>query len=123
MARTNTTDVDEILDTSLSTGALQAYVDAASDVVDDVAAKDSSISSGRLERIEKFYAAHLATAQDPRHSSQSRETASVSNEDRTTNANANYKELAVSLDPTGVVSGAGKPAATLSVPDAKGVND
>ena len=123
MARTNTSDVDDILDTTLDTTALQAYIDAASDVVDDIAANNSNISSGRLERIEKFYAAHLATAQDPRASSLSGANRSVSYESGDSDRQSSYFEVANSLDPTGILMEKQKPTATLSVPDTKGLYD
>jgi hypothetical protein len=122
MARTNSTDVSEILDTSLDTGALEAYIEAASDVVDDVAGVDPSLSSSRLERIEKFFAAYLATAQDPRADSQSGESRSISYRGVEGGGNASYYETAVTLDPTGVIKDANKRTATLDVPDARGID-
>lgn len=122
MARTTTTAVNEILDTSLDNAALSAYIDAASDIVDDVEGVDPSIPSERLERIEKFYAAYLATAQDPRASSQSAETRSVNYRDVDDGGNASYRAVAVSLDPTGVIEAADKRTATLQVPDARGLD-
>lgn len=123
MTRTTAGDVDDILDTTIETTILEAWVEAANDIVNDVAAADPSIPSGRLERIEKFYAAHLATAQDPRVSSQSGESRSVSYEDRESEGTASYYEVAVTLDPTGIIRDAQKPTATLSVPDTKGIYD
>jgi len=120
MARTTTSDVDTIIDTSLDSTELQAYIDAATVVVDRIS-KSSNVPDATLEQIEKFYAAHLSTAQDPRISSQSRETASVDYEDRTTDANNNYLDTAISLDPTGVIAEAEKDTATLQVPDTKGI--
>ena len=123
MARTNTSDVDTILDTSLDSSALQAYIDVASDLVDDIASLDGSISSDRLTRIEKFYAAHLATAQDPRASSQNAGNRSVSYESSDSERQSSYYEIAVNLDPTGLIQEQSKPKATMSVPDTKGLYD
>jgi len=123
MPRTNSTDVNEILDSTLDTGAIDAYIEVASDIVDDVAANDSSISSGRLERIERFLAAHYATSQDPRASSQSGESRSISYVDRENEGTASYYELATTLDPTGIIQEAQKPTATMSTPDIKGIYD
>lgn len=121
MPRTTPSDVDSILDTSLDNTALSAYIDAASDIVDDVEGVDPSIPGDRLERIETFYAAYLATAQDPRASSQSAETRSVNYRDVDGEGNASYWQVAVSLDPTGVIAESGKRTATLQVPDARGL--
>jgi len=121
MPRTNNTDVDEILDTTLDPSVLDAYIDAASDIVDDIAGTNSGLSASRLERIEKFLAAHLATAQDPRASSQSGESRSISYEDRGSDATANYLEVAKSLDTTGIIADLNKRTATLDVPDARNI--
>lgn len=119
MARTNATDVDEILDTSITN--LTPYVEAASSVVDRVATRDTTnqLTSTDLEQIEKFYAAYLATAQDPRAESLSGASRSESRYDVDGGGNAGYKEIAESIDTTGVISGAGKPSANLSVPAIK----
>lgn len=122
MARTTPDAVNDILDTTLDDAALSAFIDAASDIVDDIQGVDPTISGDRLERIEKFYAAYLATAQDPRASSQSAETRSVNYRGVDGDGNASYWQVAVSLDPAGVVASAGKRTATLSVPDARGLD-
>jgi hypothetical protein len=120
MPRTNSTDVDEVLDTSIDN--LTPYVEVASDIVDDVAGLDPTISPGRLERLEKFYAAYLATAQDPRAESLSGASRSESRYDPGESGNASYLEVAISLDPTGVIRDAQKQTATLDVPDGRGID-
>lgn len=114
-----TSALQEILDTSLDTSSLQAHIDAADYEVDEIQDKDSSISDGRLTEIHKWLAAHYATSQDPRADSTSRETASISYADD----NADYKSIAIRLDPTGTIASGSKPKASLSVPDSKGIND
>lgn len=128
MARTNSTDVAEILDTSLDTGsggALEAWVEIAHEVVDDIAAVDSSISATRLEQIEKLVAAHLASAQDQRAERISSESRSVSYQGDTGMhfEATKYGQNAMALDPTGTLADQGKPKPSLSVPDAKGIDD
>ncbi|MFC6975815.1 hypothetical protein ACFQL1_15885 [Halomicroarcula sp. GCM10025709] len=123
MARTSASDVADIFDTSIDTTVLSAYVEAASEVVDDIADQAPSTDASRLEKIEKFYAAHLATAQDPRVSSRSGAARSESYRDVDGDGNASYKQVAITLDPTNTIAGAGLPNAGLSVPDAKSTDD
>lgn len=121
MAHTKPTpsEVQEILDTTLDTTSLQAHIDAANYEVDDIQDQDSSISDDRLTEIHKWLAAHYATSQDQRASSQSGESRSISYADD----NADYKSLASRLDPTGTIATGSLPAASLSVPDVKGIDD
>jgi len=111
--------VAEILDTSLDTPVLEAYVAAAGDVVDEIAAQAPQTDGGTLERIEKFYAAYLATAQDPRAERQSGGARSVGYRDVDGDGNASHKQIAVALDPTDTIATTGLPDASVSVPDVK----
>jgi len=123
MTRTTVSDVDTIFDTDLDTssgGALEQWIEIASEVVDDVAGVDSSISSTRLTQLEKLLAAGYASTQDPRISSTSRETASV-NYQRNSEYPNDYIAQAVALDPTGVIAAQYKRTATLQVPDARNI--
>jgi hypothetical protein len=117
MARTSESAVQDVLNTSITN--LTPWIEAATEVVDDIAAQDSTIDSTRLEKIERFYAAYLATAKDPRFESQSGASRSGSYYDVEGDGNASYKEVAISMDPTGTVDSAGKPSATVDVPDVK----
>ncbi len=118
MARTTLSDFKETFDSDLSDSAIQAWIDSASLEVDEIADRDSSIKSARLEEIELRLAQAMATGQDPRIDSASRETASVNYGEQT-----NYWDMAVGMDPTGYLSGWGKPKAGFSVPDTKGIDD
>jgi len=118
----STADVQDVLDTTLDTPSLQAHIDAASHEVEDIKAIDSSVSDSRLTDIHKFLAAHYASSQDPRASSQSGESRSISYADRDSDANANYYGIAKRLDPTGVLAKNQKETATLQVPDARDIN-
>jgi len=120
MTRTNPTDVKNTFETDLSDSAISDWIDIATEIVDDIAGVDPSLSATRLEKIEKLLAQHYAASQDPRLSSTSRETASVDyqrNDDYATD----YMAAAVSLDPTGVVADLDKRTATLNVPDARNI--
>lgn len=122
MARVTASELNEVFDTDLSNTALDAWIDTAHTVVNDVEGVDSSLSDDRLTQIEKMLAAGYASAQDPRLDSGSRETASV-NYQRNDDYPNDYFGLAVALDPTGVIANQFKRTATLSVPDARGIDD
>lgn len=124
MARTNNSDLQDIFDTDLSTTALDAWIEIANEIVDDIAAADSSIDSTRLTKIEKLLAAHFAAAQDPRLA-----------EYRVGDAQGTYQgeygmaingtvygQQALMLDPTGVLGRVGKPKAGLTVPNARQID-
>lgn len=116
MPRVTASEVQEILDTSLDTTSLDAHIEAASLEVDDIEDTDPSLASDRLAAIEKYLAAHIATAQDQRASSQSGESRSVSYSEE---MSSSFLETATRLDPTGTVGSGGKPAASFDVPDVK----
>ena len=122
MARVSNSELQEIFDTDLSTDSLDAWIEIASEVVDDVEGVDSSISDTRLTQLEKLLAAGYASAQDPRLESASRETGSA-NYQRNDEYPNEYMANAVALDPTGVVASQFKRTASLSVPDARNIND
>ena len=117
--RTDAAAVAEILDTSLDTPVLEAYIAAAGDVVDEIVAQAPQTNADTLERIEKFYAAYLATAQDPRAERQSGGARSVGYRDVDGDGNASHKQIAVALDPTNTIATTGLPNASVSVPDIK----
>lgn len=98
MVRTTAADVADIYDTELETGSLTAHIEAASALVDDVAEADSSVSADRLALIETYAAAHLASLQDPRVTDESIGSASWSYDTQ-----SSYMQMAIQLDPTGVL--------------------
>jgi len=121
MARTTESDVSDIFDTDLDSASLSAWIEIANSVVDDIAAKDNTIGSTRLEQIEKLLAAHYASAQDQRIENVSRETASVTYQGETgmNLRGTKYGQQAIQLDPTGLLSTLGKPTASINTPDVK----
>jgi len=121
MARITNSDLADVFDTDLSTDSLDQWIEIANTITDDVEGVDPSLSSTRLEQIELMLAAHFASAQDPRLSSASRETASADYQ-RNDEYSTDYMASAVSLDPTGVVASLDKRTATLTVPDARNIN-
>lgn len=128
MNRTNAQDVAQIFDTSLDDGAgqeLEAWIEIAHEIVDDIAAADPSLSSTRLEQIEKLLAAHLASTQDQRHARDSGASRSVSYQGETGMGidGTKYGQQAKALDPTGTLANMGKPAASVGVPNVKDIGD
>ena len=125
MPRNTNQELQDIYDTDLDTDALDRWLSIAEGVVDDIAAKDSSIKASRLKDIEALLAAHYASAQDQRIENTSRETASVTYQGETgmNLRGTHYGQQAIQLDPTGKLSTLGKPQASISVPDAKGLNE
>lgn len=60
-------DVEQIFDTDLTTPQLDAFIASASALVDDQLT-GQGLSSAILAEIEKYLAAHFASARDPRES-------------------------------------------------------
>jgi len=118
------TEVKEIFDTSLSESAIQTWIDIGQPFIDDIAA-ESNLSQSELDNIHKLVTAHLASAQDQRIESTSRETGSMTYRGETGMdwMGTTYGQRAVALDPTGTLKESSKPKASLSVPDSKGIDD
>jgi len=113
-ARTDVATVKAAFDTSLDADAIKFWINAAYPDIDAVANAGTNLSSDELARLEAIWAMHKASAQDPRATQRSGESRSESYGDRPT-----YREMAVELDDTGTLAGAGKPTASLSAPDVK----
>lgn len=120
MTRTNPSDVSEIYDTELSNSALQSWIDIATEIVDDIAA-EGSVSSARLEKIEKLLSAHFASAQDQRIQSGGKESGSVEFQGETGMGldGTKYGQQAKTLDPTGTLASMNKPMASVEILNAE----
>ncbi len=105
MPRTDSNKVNNILDTSLDTNELTSWIDIATELVDDIEAVDPSLSESRLEKLERLTAAHLASAQDPRHASESGASRSVEYQGEHGRGfeSTDYGQRALALDPTGTL--------------------
>lgn len=128
MPRTTANEVAKIFDTELTTsnnGQLEAWIEIANELVDDIADADSSIDSTRLTQIEKLLAAHLAATQDRRVESESRESARIDYQGETGMriTATGYGQQASMLDPTGQLASLGKPGASVTTPDAKDIGN
>lgn len=89
----------------LNDDALRAYLNAAHEVVEDTAdSTNESIASSKLEKMEKYLAAHFASAQDPRV--ESYRVADARRKYQRTEDSTDYWQIVVALDPTGMIAGA-----------------
>lgn len=108
-ARTDLATVKEIFDTSLSDDALAFWLNTASDDVDDVAAAGTNLTTSQLARLEALWAAHYASAQDPRHQSVSGASRSVDYDRQS------YAEMAYQIDDTGTLEDKSRPSVDFQV--------
>lgn len=100
MARTNIAAVKLILDTKLTDPQLQAFVDDASLWV-TTHLGSAGLGADLLKSLEKWLAAHFATAREPRLKSQRHgDDGEVYQRDLYV---SEYLRQAVGLDPTGIV--------------------
>lgn len=115
--------IREIFDTDLSDSAIQTWIEIGQRWIDEIGRKDASLSQSELDNIHKLITAHLASAQDQRLSSASRETASADYQGQTGMnwESTTYGQRALALDPTGTLQDSSKPKASVSVPDSKGL--
>lgn len=124
MARVTPSEVDTNFETDLTTAQLNAWIDMATVLVDDIADADSSISDNRLEQIELALTRHFASAEDPRVASES--LAAVEKEYQVNVGEGLYQTVhgtqAAMLDPTGTLGETVKPGASIGVPDARNID-
>lgn len=103
MARTSEAAVAVVLDTTLESAQIQAFVDDASAWI-DAHLLDKGYSEATLTLIEKYLACHFCTLRDPRlSSSRVGDTA----EKYQVNPEVNeYLRLAIGMDPSGAIEDA-----------------
>lgn len=111
MTRTSPSDVTELFDTDLATNVVQSWIEIATEDIDDVSDADSSISSTRLEKMEKLWTAGLMQAQDPRVSKDKVGGSSMTLEV------VDYRDLAIGMDSTGVLANKKEPRQRASISD------
>lgn len=118
MPRITASDVQDIYDTDLGTGPIDAHIDAATELVDDIEAA-GDVSSSRLAQIETYVAAHFVALQDPRVES---ETLGSGKWDYDTDTR--YLDMAIRLDPTDTLSVEPESSVTPSVDalDGRGID-
>lgn len=100
MSHTNATasDVQDLLDTDLTTSEIDPFLTAAQRFVTD-RLEGEGVANATLTEIEKYLAAHIVTARDPRLTEAERdEIRDVYQRDAET---SEYLKIAIMLDPTG----------------------
>lgn len=122
-ARTEASDVKEIFNTDLDDEELRNWINVAAESTDDVEDADvgNELSDTRLELIEMNLAAHYASAQDPRISSETVGDAQFRY--KGTRDTTDYWITAVQLDTTDTLSlETGKAEASIDVLDGRGID-
>lgn len=123
--RVSASEVTTNFNTDLTDAEIDAWVNTATELVDDIANEDSSIDSTRLNQIELALTRHFASAQDPRVERDSVGGSSARYQVHVGERllSTAYGQQAVMLDPTGILADLGKPRAGLTVPDARNIDD
>jgi len=127
MPRTSQAEVQEVLDTSLSSTSLSAWIGVANELVDEVESQASNPQSDRLDELERLVAAHLATAQDKGSGRVESRSGAARSESYTGEYGMGFQatdhgQAALALEGVigkSVLASSTKPAAGLSVPDVK----
>lgn len=86
--------------------SLVPFIETASALVDTVVAKaDPSLTNDRLELIERYLAAHCYTLRDPRPTSETAGSVSISYQSKVdlNLATSHYGQMAMTLDTSGVL--------------------
>ena len=124
MTRTTESAVRATIDTNVDPEAVIDWIEIASEVVDDIAAKDGSISDTRLRLIEKLVAQHMLSAQDPRvEEDEIGDSSAVYQGNTRLHFEATqYGQRAISLDPTNTLVGSGKEHATVRTIDSRNID-
>lgn len=107
--RTTEAAVGEIIEVDSSI-LLDPFIETAASLVDDIAAHASSPGAARLELIERYLAAHFYTLRDPRAVMQKADVVSQTLQSKVDLGlnTSHYGQMAITLDPTGVLRSASK---------------
>lgn len=116
MARTTATAVKQILTTSLTDTVVEAYIDDASAMVDEVFEDDTDIGSTLLTAIEKWLTAHMIASTQERFGKEEgaggayiKYTGVYGEGLRSTP----YGQMVMNLDTTGLMAATGGKGATI----------
>lgn len=122
--RVTAAEVKEGFETDLIDSEIDAWVNTATELVDDIEDEDSSIDSTRLKQIELALTRHFASAQDPRMERERVADVTLTHQGDTGMRidSTTYGQQAAMLDPTGILASTGKPSPGLTVVDAKGID-
>lgn len=90
--------------------SLTPFIATASELVDDVAASSSAPDATRLELIERWLSAHFYAQRDPRAASEKAGSVAASYQSKVDLGlnNTHYGQMAITLDPTGMLKSASK---------------
>lgn len=116
MSRTSVSAVKDIYDVqndSVTDASIQAHIDAASELVDEIEA-NGDLPSSRLETIEQYLAAHLLSLQSPRLDSETIGSNELDYEHSST-----YLETAKMLDSTDTLDTETEEQANIYVPEGR----
>lgn len=109
MARTSVDLVELIIDTDLTEPEIEAFIDDASVWIDShLDGECGGLSDSALAVIEKYLAAHLITARDPRLKSKTR--GDVSDSYQRDGSMSEYLKMAIALDPCGIIKDSFQPS-------------
>lgn len=106
MARTNSSDVLDIVTTSLGAGSVDAHINVANRLVTNWLGS-TDLTDETLREIERQVAAHLVSLQDPRNVEEGADGVRVKRERPTLGeglAGTPYGQTAISLDTTGTLA-------------------
>lgn len=117
MARTNATDVKEIMDNcTLDDSVVDSFIDTANLLITKVYENDTTLGADYLEEIEKYFTAHMLASTLCRTTSDEKlGDASVKYTGKWDKnlESTPYGQLVKQLDCTGLMSNIGKKAATI----------
>jgi len=121
MTRTTESAVTTTIDTNLDSEAVIDWIEIASEIVDDIANIDSSISDTRLRLIEKLVAQHMLSAQDPRVEEDEIGDSSAVYQGNTRRhfEATQYGQRAIALDPTNTLTSTSKEQANIRALDSR----
>lgn len=115
MARTTSSDVEAIIDTDVD---VSPFITTANLLVTEKLS-NSALSTGMLEQIEKYLAAHFVAIRDPRLTDTTMENASATFEGRNQNGqglkSTQYGQTVIDLDTTGTFAKLGKKSPSFAV--------
>jgi len=89
---------------------LAPFIETASSFVDEIAASSAAPAAARLELIERYLSAHFYTLRDPRSEQERAGPVSVKFQSKVDLGfkTSHYGQMALSLDPTGILRAASR---------------
>jgi len=119
MARTTVLEVKDIIDTNLSSSIVQAFIDDASNLLDELFEDETGISDELLASIEKWLASHFVAIRDQKPKSEKIGDASITYHGTSGKGLefTPYGQQALLLDTTGRLKSIGGKRATFKAVD------